>query len=120
MSSAETQDLTQPIDAPNHVRELLRAGGWSDPAGRDDFVGKCFNTAVGMKRASAWCYPDSSDGRHWINGCYYSEGRNVLSGCCVCIPEGADGSAVSAAVERFIALAELNIGESYAMRLMRF
>lgn len=103
---------------PERVLQLLRAGGWTEKAGRDDFVAKHFETAVGTKSGSAWCSP-GDDGRHWIGSSYYSEGRDVLASCGVCLHENADDAGIAAAVERFLALAQREVEGTYAMRLMR-
>ncbi|ABM97091.1 hypothetical protein [Methylibium petroleiphilum] len=105
-------------NVPEKVLQLLRAGGWTEKAGRDDFVAKHFETAVGVKAASAWCWP-GDDGRHWIGGSYYSEGRDVLASCGVCIFANADDASIAAAAERFLGLAQREVEGTYAMRLMR-
>lgn len=106
------------INVPERVLELLRAGGWIEKAGRDDFVAKHFETAVGTKSASAWCWLGDSGG-HWICGSYYSEGRDVLASCGIWIESNADNTGITAAVARFLRLAQSTVEDTYAMRLMR-
>jgi hypothetical protein len=102
----------------NDVLRLLRENGWGENAGRPDFTAKRFATAVGPREASAWCL-EGGKGSHWIHGCYYSEGRNILESHSVEIPGQADNATVAGAVQRFMEGAEAVINESYAMRLVR-
>ena len=55
-----------------------------------------------------------------LQGDYQSEGRNVLEAHCVYPQKGCDDNALAGMVKRFSDKAVAVIGQTYAMKLMRF
>lgn len=114
--------MSKILEVQDRVLQLLREGGWNEKAGRPDFVSKGFDTAVGRKRASAWCVAskgEGTEGTFYINGEYLSEGNNALANCIGYIPKDADDAAIAAVVQGFLDQAQHSIEESYAMKLDR-
>lgn len=101
------------------LQDLLALHGWivleSSAVAYKDFP-----TAVGVKRALAWCYTVSEGSHVSLVGEYWSEGQNVLEARGVLIPKIADQSAAARLVARFAAVAAAAVQASYAARLLRY
>jgi hypothetical protein len=100
------------------VQDLLALHGWI-VLENTAVACKDFPTAVGVKRALAWCYTGFEGSPVSLVGEYWSEGQNVLEARGVLIPKVADQSAVASLVARFAAGADAAVQASYAARLLR-
>lgn len=99
----------------------LQAQGYTLTQG-PSLASKTFPTVVGPKTVTIWLYPPrtSSDPRVWVLwGEYWSEGRNVMSGCEELIPDDADANTVRSTTQHLIQHGEAAILDSYAARLFR-
>lgn len=99
------------------ITTTLLANGWTPSRGFALAI-KTFETFVGPREAFA--YLSSGDGYNYtIQGDYQSEGRNALSTAGVLIPVDSNAEKVRIFAEAFIKNADTDVGETYAMRLLK-
>jgi hypothetical protein len=104
------------------VTATLTAAGWVESSGpaaaTRSWVRTC-DTAVGEKKAHAYLSRGAAADSRWtLEGCYWSEGYNVLGASVVLISATADDGQVQDSSRRFAANCDRAIGQSYAVRLL--
>lgn len=104
------------------VTAALTAAGWVESRGpfpvTRAWVRTC-DTAVGEKEAHAYLSRGASADSRWtLEGCYWSEGRNVLEASVVLISGAADDGLVQELSRQFVAYSDRAIAQSYAVRLL--
>lgn len=108
-------------DLKAQVAHCLTELGWASESGPGLAVArKGFSTIVGVKDAIAYLV-DSRDnnGLSFLNGSYYSEGRNTLSSILVEIHKTANREVIGKRVAEFAAQVAEAIAETYAAKLLR-
>lgn len=101
------------------VKHLVSQHQWNADRLLDCLVYKHYDTAVGPKKASLWVRKDREFPRYWMQGCYESEGRNVVESCFCFIAESADLAEIATKVDEYLSQVERAIGQSYAVKLLR-
>lgn len=107
------------IAAQAAILASLTTHGWKSESVHSAVAAKYFDTIVGPKQALAWCFPINSGTALRMTGEYWSEGRNVLSTCMIDLPADAEQAEIAQAVERWVAMANKDVSQSYAARLLR-
>lgn len=98
--------------------EAFTRAGWKGDRLLPHVLNKVYATAVGPKEATVRAYLGQASDLVWLNGQYWSEGRNVLATCHAFIPSTADEVEIISKVETFLADVELAISGTYAVRLL--
>lgn len=100
------------------LAELVKSG-WV-PARGSAFARKTFKTIVGDKDAFVYLGNGTpNDLNRLLMGEYYSEGRNALNICGRLIPKTADEAAIRDAAQHFASSVDQQVGQTYAVRLLR-
>lgn len=98
---------------------MLEEWGWTAAKGAA-LATKTYETAVGPKVALAYLADFRADDPNTtLSGEYQSEGRNILEAHGVLIPKTADAAERRKLFERFARGADLQVGQSYAARLLK-
>ena len=97
----------------------LALHGWESDRLLRHVTTKTFETAAGFKPATLRMDLVSDENVYWLTGCYFSEGRNILTSVYAFISVVEEPEYVVAAVEKVLAQAEKLISETYAVRLLR-
>jgi hypothetical protein len=97
------------------IGALLETHGWSRTDGAA-VAKKTFPTAVGDK--TAFVYLQNWPDQLFMQGSYYSEGRNILESWGDLIPFDVSQEVLETQVSRFVSNNERAVGNSYAARLL--
>lgn len=100
------------------IDRLVAQHGWYTDRIVKNWVGKEYDSAVGLKRAQLWTTLDAEYNQIFLKGEFTSAGENVLATCLGIIPGTATAEEVDAAVDAYIVNAEKAIAGSYAVRLL--
>ena len=105
--------MMQTEDVRRLVTVVLAAHGWTEFTGGPALATKQFETAVGMKQASAYLSVGDEFNRT-ISGRYDSEGNNALEPHGVLVPKLAGGEDIKRLAAQFAERADEAVSQTYA------
>ena len=101
----------------NTFVNLLEYLGWTKGHGAA-LVSKCFETAVGPKEAHIYCAElNGEEHCFYLQGEYWSEGRNALSTCTYRIPKDCDPAQLPDLLFNYVEQLESAVEDTFAARL---
>lgn len=114
-TKAQREVLLQGQDAMcNMIVALLVAQGWSN----DGILKNLLSKEYPPHHAAIWVELDSDNQLYYLKGEYVSKGDNVLISCLCYIKADSSPAEVAAAVEAYLADAENQIHNSFAVRFI--